>query len=358
MLASGEPDFPFCLCWANENWTRAWDGRDGDVLLWQEHSEEDDRKHFRWLARAFRDPRYVRVNGRPLFLVYRTSRLPDPARTAAVWRAEARALGVPEPLLCSVESHAEDRADPRTIGFDAAVEFQPDWLNLGAPALVTREGNRVFDYPAFVRRQLEKPAPDYRRFPCVTPGWDNSPRRRKDAVVMRGATPEAYEGWLAAAVESCRGVDPEESLLFLNSWNEWAEGAQLEPDRLRGRGRLEATRRALEPRAPEPLPTPFAERSGPRPKVSVCIPTRNGAVFLAGAIRSVLAQTLADLELIVVDDASTDGTEAVVRSFSDGRVTFVAGPERLGIAGNWNRCLALATAPYVCLFHQDDVMAP
>src|SRR5262245_7933162 len=93
VLASGEPDFPFCLCWANEPWTRRWDGKDQEILMPQEYSDRDDLAHIRWLARAFQDRRYIRVDGRPMFLVYRASRLPDPARTAATWREEARRLG-------------------------------------------------------------------------------------------------------------------------------------------------------------------------------------------------------------------------------------------------------------------------
>ncbi len=96
MLSSGQPDFPFCLCWANENWTRAWDGMEREVLLGQRYSAEDDLDHIRWLCNAFADPRYLRINGRPLFLVYRIEDLPDPAATAERWRAEARALGIGE----------------------------------------------------------------------------------------------------------------------------------------------------------------------------------------------------------------------------------------------------------------------
>ncbi|MDQ3627188.1 MAG: glycoside hydrolase family 99-like domain-containing protein, partial [Verrucomicrobiota bacterium] len=122
VLASGRPDFPFCLCWANENWTRAWDGREHDVLLAQHYSEADDREHIRWLCRAFADPRYIRIKGKPLFLVYRTTALPDPRRTTDIWREEARRLGIGELFLGRVESNFPgERGDPRPLGFDAAV---------------------------------------------------------------------------------------------------------------------------------------------------------------------------------------------------------------------------------------------
>ena len=104
VLRSGEPEFPFCLCWANESWTRRWDGGDHQVLLRQTYSAADDLEHIRWLAAAFADPRYVRVQGRPLFLVYRVSELPDPQRTADVWRRESTRLGAGDPYLCIVHN--------------------------------------------------------------------------------------------------------------------------------------------------------------------------------------------------------------------------------------------------------------
>jgi lipopolysaccharide biosynthesis protein len=259
VLSSGRPDFPFALCWANEDWTRAWTGRGNEQLLRQEYSEDDDREHIRWLAGPFSDDRYIRVDGKPLFLVYRAGTLPDPAGTTARWREEARRLGIGELYLCRVESFAES-GDPRRLGFDAAVEFQPDWPRLG-PSLRRRRAwralrgvglsdlaygrHRIYDYGDVVDRMLRKPTPDYLRFPGVTPSWDNSPRRSEDAVILREATPERYEGWLRSVVSSFDPPTPEENLVFINAWNEWAEGNVLEPTRRWGRRHLEATRRAI-----------------------------------------------------------------------------------------------------------------
>ena len=260
VLRSGAPDLPFCLCWANEAWTSSWDGRHGQVLVEQRYDEQDDLEHMRWLAEVFRDPRYIRVGDRPLFLVYRAGRLPDPRRTTEIWRAEARRLGIGELYLCRVESIGGESGDPAAIGFDAAVEFQPDWHNLGQPlrrgplrralwkAGLSRSAfqlHRVYDYAAVVERMLRRPDPPYKRFPCVTPGWDNTPRRAADAAIFTNATPEIYERWLAAVVERFQPHDPNENLIFVNAWNEWAEGNHLEPCQRWGRGFLEATRRAL-----------------------------------------------------------------------------------------------------------------
>ena len=115
---SGEPDFQFCLCWANENWTRRWDGAQDQVLLEQRYSPEDDLAHIRSLLPMFLDPRYIRVGDRPLFLVYHASHLPEPAKTAETWRREAFRAGLKDLFLVRVESFRDDCDDPREIGFD------------------------------------------------------------------------------------------------------------------------------------------------------------------------------------------------------------------------------------------------
>src|SRR5262249_54066775 len=122
VLASGKPDFPFCLCWANENWTRRGEGHEEESLGAQGGCEEEDKEHIHWLVDTFRDERYIKVGDKSLFLVYRANELPDPVRTASLWREEARREGVGEILLCRVESFASERDDPRKIGFDASVE--------------------------------------------------------------------------------------------------------------------------------------------------------------------------------------------------------------------------------------------
>ncbi len=165
-MKSGAPDFPFCLCWANENWTRAWDGRDKQVLMQQAYSDEDDLNHMRWLARVFSDSRYIRVDGRPLFLVYRSSRLPNPKGTTDRWREEAMKLGIGDLYLCHVENIFEDALmNPRSLGFDAAVEFQPK-VSLLRHSLLQRAiqrffpgaaNNRVHFYRELVRNALSEP---------------------------------------------------------------------------------------------------------------------------------------------------------------------------------------------------------
>jgi lipopolysaccharide biosynthesis protein len=267
ILASGEPNFPFCLCWANENWTRRWDGLESEVLLEQRYSPEDDLAHIRALIPYLQDARYIRVEGRPLLAVYRVSKLPQPEKTAEVWRREAAAYGLNGLFLVRVESH-DERGDPRALGFDYSVEFQPrggtqwelrhfrrKWWHrhqLGTGEAAFRD-NYICDYSEAVRHALGAPAPAYPRIPCVCPGWDNTPRRKTGAFILQNSTPELYEHWLREIVNRQRarittngisGIAPE-SLVFINAWNEWAEGNHLEPDQKWGRAYLEATKRAL-----------------------------------------------------------------------------------------------------------------
>jgi lipopolysaccharide biosynthesis protein len=248
VLSSGKPDFPFCLCWANENWTRTWEGGERNVLMKQGFDHDDDRAHIRALIPALGDPRYIRVGGRPLLLVYRTALLPDPVRTAEIWREEAHAAGVGELHLARVEGF-DQSTDPAAIGFDAAVEFAPDWRRLGLRRLLTRKWGRentVCRYDAMVRRMLAKAKPRFKRYRCVTPSFDNSPRRLVDATALIGSTPEKYGRWLErVARDTLEENAGDERLLFVNAWNEWGEGNFLEPDATWGRGYLEATREAL-----------------------------------------------------------------------------------------------------------------
>jgi len=267
VLRSGKPDFPFCLCWANENWTRRWDGYDQEILIQQNHSLEDDREHIRHLFSAFEDKRYIRVHGKPLFLVYRTEILPDAERTADIWRETARAAGVGELYLVRVEGHSKV-PDPRRIGFDAAVEFAPDFHGLPLPKLhrarwglrarvenqlrkagVLSQGyfdHNVYSYDFIVKRMLAKPPQPYTWFRSVTPAWDNSARRAKDAMILHKSSPEVYERWLRTMIQNTVNTfEGDERLLFVNAWNEWAEGNHLEPDQRWGRAYLEATRRSV-----------------------------------------------------------------------------------------------------------------
>jgi hypothetical protein len=260
VLESGSPDFPFALCWANEKWTRTWDGESGRVLIAQEYSEADDLAHIRWLASAFADPRYIKIDGRPLMLVYRPSDLPDPKRTTDLWRREAERLGLPGLYLCWVEGWSRPRGGPEGFGFDATVGFV-EFLELRRlyTAEASMRGHRILDYVSTYEARLNRPPHPWKHFPAVTVGWDNTARHPSNATVFEAATPEHYRRWLEGTVESLTDVREEENYLFIVAWNEWAEGNHLEPDRRFGRAFLEATRSVLAAQEPSAEPTATAE---------------------------------------------------------------------------------------------------
>ena len=251
VLESGAPDFPFALCWANEKWTRTWDGESGRVLIPQEYSEADDLAHIRWLASAFADPRYIKIDGRPLMLVYRPSDLPDPKRTTDLWRGEAQRLGFPDLYLCWVEGWSRPAGGPEKLGFDATVGFV-EFLELRRlfTAEASTRGHRILDYVSTYQARLNRPPHPWKHFPAVTVGWDNTARHASNATLFDSATPEHYRRWLAGTVESLAAVREEENYLFIVAWNEWAEGNHLEPDLRYGRAFLEATRSVLAPTSP------------------------------------------------------------------------------------------------------------
>lgn len=247
-------DLPFCLCWANENWARRWDGRDDDILIGQQHSAEDDLAFIAHIAPYLRDRRALKVDGLPMLLVYRPHLLPDARATADRWRRWCRDNGVGEIHLAYVQGF--ERPDPRDIGFDAAVEFPPNMSN--PSSLSARQWLLNPDFNGDVRdwRELAaeistRPLPDYPLYPGVNPGWDNEARRSGRGRVYLHASPRGYRDWLRTTVhQRLSAVPAEQRLVFINAWNEWAEGAVLEPDARLGHAWLQATREALSPAPP------------------------------------------------------------------------------------------------------------
>jgi lipopolysaccharide biosynthesis protein len=262
LLARGTPDFPFLLIWANENWTRRWDGGNSEILMEQHYSPEDDLDHFRAMRSALTDEKYLLHDGRPIIGIYRISKLPEPRATTDIWRTEAERWGLPGIYLLSIESFGDTVGDPRPLGFDAAVEFQPSWADLPKmPKLYqlrrklrhfnSRYSPKIFRYEDLARHAMERAQPNYPRWPGVTPGFDNTARRRSDATIMIGSSPDRYQEWLEVAISrsvevSARFENGIEGLLFINAWNEWGEGNHLEPDQLHGSEFLKATRSAID----------------------------------------------------------------------------------------------------------------
>jgi len=249
-LKYNDLDLPFCLCWANENWTRRWDGREDDILIGQTHPPENDLAFIAYVSRYMKDPRYIRVQGKPILIVYRPSLFPSPAKTAERWRQWCRVNGIGEIYLAYTQSF--DTVDPKEYGFDAAIEFPP---NRTSPPEITQQvitpnslfKGKIYDWSELVRRSRNFTRPEYPLFRGVCPGWDNTPRLGKNSYVYINNSPRGYQEWLKNAIQDtvARFEDPGDRLVFINAWNEWGEGAYLEPDEKYGYAYLEATRMAL-----------------------------------------------------------------------------------------------------------------
>jgi len=266
ILNSGEPDFPFMLCWANHNWTRKWDGSINSVLIEQIYSKEDDVKHIRYLLPFLKDPRYIRINGKPLITILSTPSMPNADNTIRLWREEARKSGI-DLYVCRTEVSKEIGKEYSTSEVDAAIEFSPH-MSRGYSLPKTYKpikriinkfyrkffNKNLFMMPAlkyldYVNFQEKRIFPkEYKYYPSVTPSWDNTARCKSDAhpLIWDGSTPELFEKWLRSVIEKFNPYSDEENLIFINAWNEWAEGNHLEPDIKWGYGYLEAVKRVLE----------------------------------------------------------------------------------------------------------------
>ncbi|WP_136526196.1 glycoside hydrolase family 99-like domain-containing protein [Geomonas ferrireducens] len=260
VLANGEPDFPFCLCWANENWSRRWDGSEQQLLMEQKYSDQDSLDFINSLIPAFRDKRYIRVNQKPLLLLYRTALLPDAKRTAEIWREAMIKAGIGEIYLVRVENRMDnlDEAEiaPSDIGFDAAMEFAPYWGSIGKqitnlsdcglPPQQLEDDLRVYDYTQCMLNMLSKPNPSYKLFRGAFPSWDNSARRKTSPLLFVNSSPESYAYWVSQIARyTLERYCGDERLIFINAWNEWGEGCHLEPDEKYGQKYLEAHRLGL-----------------------------------------------------------------------------------------------------------------
>lgn len=237
--------------WANENWTRRWDGRDQDVLIAQDYDEADEEAFLADTAKYMAHPRYLRVAGKPLFILYRASLVPDTANTISRWRDKWSTLLGVEPHIYMIQSYAD--VDPLQFGMDGAIEFPPHKVsrdirrrNHEYPMFDPDYAGQIRDYQDVVNKSLNEPAPTYPLVKTVSPSWDNDARREGRGVTFQGSSPEAYRQWLSGAIQFAKNHPvADESMVFINAWNEWAEAAYLEPDVHYGHAYLNATYRAL-----------------------------------------------------------------------------------------------------------------
>lgn len=245
-------DYPFCFCWANENWTRTWDGLDKEILLAQNHTPEDDLDLIRYLIPIFQDERYIKVDGKPMFIIYRVDLFPDIKNTVRIWREEAKKAGFEDIHLSAVQFYGID--DPTEWGFDSAIEFPPHkfFTPENRPSNMPNITNPSFsggivDYPKVVAQGIQAKSKDYTWYRGIIPSWDNTARRQNNPHSIINSSPALYRYWLRYLVDYTENTNSEHNqFIFINAWNEWGEGCHLEPDLKNGHAYLEATSTAVQ----------------------------------------------------------------------------------------------------------------
>lgn len=257
MLKSGKPDFPFLYIWANEHWSRRWDGSEHEIIQEQHYSHEDDLNHIRFLCEnVFSDKRYITIDEKPVFMVYRTELLPDIKETARIWREEARKFGFKDLYLVRVE-HFVSGIDPELIGFDAAMEFGPDVRAFGNYSTFSPSESIKFNkvnYNEVIFKTLIKNF-NYKVFRCAFPFWDNSARKRIDCYIVNNNQINDFGYFFDKLKDyTIDNFSTNEQFIFINAWNEWAEGCHIEPDKKFGYKLLETIAISLESKS-QLLPT-------------------------------------------------------------------------------------------------------
>jgi glycosyltransferase involved in cell wall biosynthesis len=250
-LQTNDIDMPFCLMWANENWTRRWDGMEGEVLISQDYLGEDETALLNDYVRHFRDPRYIRLQGRPLLFIYRPRLIPDTAKTIAGWRDLFAERYGENPIAVMAQSF--DDYDPRAYGMDGAIEFPPHKvtkelpnINRDVQCLDDTFSGQIYHFDHVVKYSLDEVIPEFALIKTAVPSWDNDARRQGTGLVIHGSAPAKYESWLSALIDRAQQqLFFGEPIVCINAWNEWCEGAYLEPDLHFGSAYLNATGRAV-----------------------------------------------------------------------------------------------------------------
>ena len=253
VLRSGKPDFPFCLCWANESWSGIWHGAPDRTLIEQTYpGPEDEIEHFSFLLNAFTDERYITVDGKPLFIVYYPYNLPEPKRVTEHWRKLAREAGLTDLFLVGV---ADELWDPVANGFDGWItrnlkyaiknlEFKQPYSVRIKSKLLGQPGD-IYDYAQVTEYLYMSQCNRDNVFPSMIPNWDNTPRSGPRGIVLHNSTPSLFQKHAQMLVDQVRHKPAQKRMIFLKSWNEWAEGNYLEPDIRYGHAYLEALKAVL-----------------------------------------------------------------------------------------------------------------
>lgn len=279
VLASGKPDFPFCLCWANHDWTnKTWQKgnnfRRDSMIMKMEYSKEDYVRHFNYVLPAFRDPRYITVDGKPLFAVWAPHHIPDARVFIDLWQQLARENGLPGIHFVGHTDNAGKGLPGQAADYysaDKAKEYYQAVLDLGFDAVMSSGYRRAVALLQGKTRMIWRMlsgktfAPTYSKmdysrlmanyyvpedageniYPTLLPQWDRTPRAGKNSEIVVDSTPDRFQETVETAIELIRQKEPEHQLLFLKAWNEWGEGDYVEPDLKFGHGYIQAIRQAI-----------------------------------------------------------------------------------------------------------------
>lgn len=260
-LESKELDIEFCLCWANENWTRRWDGNEQEVLIKQNYEDKEGwKKHFEYLYQFFIDRRYLRDDiGRPVLIIYKPGLIPELEEMLNKWECMALESGLKG--LCFVYQYPNYDSNVDKL-FDYRIEFEPiettDYskktpfrkidsalINIRerVESIIKHRPYKLYNYKDIIKASMKRKI-DKRTWPGVFPSWDNTPRRAEHATIYYGSTPELFEKYLKTQIQKLNRIN-KNGIIFINAWNEWAEGAHLEPDNKFGFQYLESVKNAL-----------------------------------------------------------------------------------------------------------------
>ncbi len=256
VLESGQPELPFCLCWANHSWNSIWIGCPDRVLIEQTYpGMKDHESHFYYLLSAFSDDRYITVDGKPIFFVFNPEEVPDIKRVVDSWRELALTAGLRGLHLVGI-SHRAPLWNPLDRGFDACMmqvlprrdgRIPRRFLDIKLKMLLKRQkfDLSIYSYEEILSSLLRDQEPGFTDYPCALPNWDNTPRSGLGGLVLHESSPELFQSHLKDALGKIADYPDENKIIMLKAWNEWAEGNHIEPDLRFGRGYLEVIRELI-----------------------------------------------------------------------------------------------------------------
>ena len=279
VLASGKPNFPFCLCWANHDWTsKTWEKgsslRRDTMIMKMEYSREDYVRHFNYLLPAFRNPRYIKVDGKPLFAVWAPRNIPDGKEFIDLWQKMAQENGLKGIHFVGQTDNTGKALSGKKANYysaDMAKDYYKSVLDLGFDAVMSQGYRRAvalaqgrakmtlkllsfnsfmptytkIDYGRLMENYYVEEDRWENVYPTLLPQWDRTPRAGSKTEIVTSSSPDKFQHYTEQAIQIIANKQPEHQILFLKSWNEWGEGNYVEPDQKFGHGWLQAIENAM-----------------------------------------------------------------------------------------------------------------